>query len=83
VEGDALLEQVCQEIRRLAPTCSYHHPWRPTDMIIWDNWRILHSVSGHDPSFGRRMYRTTIKGDYGLGRFEDRGVGGKILETTV
>jgi taurine dioxygenase len=52
-------------------------------MVIWDNWRMLHAVSGHDPSYERIMYRTTIKGDYGLGRFENDGVGGKILQDTV
>jgi taurine dioxygenase len=82
-DGNALLEEVSQEIRRLASLCSYHHKWKPTDMVIWDNWRMLHSVSGHDPSLGRTMYRTTIKGDYGLGHFEGDGIGGKILETTV
>jgi len=82
-EGDRLLEDICQEIRRLAQLNSYHHRWKPTQMIIWDNWRMLHAVSGHDPSLGRLMYRTTIEGDYGLGRFEHDGVGGKILETTV
>jgi len=29
-------------------------------------------VSGMKPSDGRCMHRTTIKGDYGLGRFEDQ-----------
>ena len=82
-EGTALLEAVCQEINRRAAANSYHHQWRPSDMVIWDNWRILHSVSGHPPSLGRTMYRTTIKGDYGLGRFENDAQGGKILEMTV
>ena len=31
----------------------------------------------------RRMQRTTIKGDYGLGYFENNGKGDKILEMTV
>jgi taurine dioxygenase len=39
-------------------------------MVIWDNWRVLHAVSGMDPAHGRCMHRTTIKGDYGLGAFE-------------
>lgn len=82
-EGDALLESVCQEINRLAASNSYHHQWRPTDMVIWDNWRVLHSVSGHPPALGRTMFRTTIKGDYGLGHFENDAQGGKILEMTV
>lgn len=68
--GDALLEEVCQTINKLAETCSYHHKWRPADMLIWDNLRMLHCVSGNRPEEGRIMYRTTIKGDYGLGRWE-------------
>ena len=80
-EGDALLEAVSQEI--VAKAQAYYHQWKLTDMLIWDNWRMLHSVTGADPQFGRRMQRTTIKGDYGLGCFENGGVGGKILEMTV
>ncbi|PLK26216.1 TauD/TfdA family dioxygenase [Novosphingobium sp. TH158] len=83
-EGDALLQEVCQTINELARDISYHHKWSPTDMLIWDNTRVLHSVSGHDPALDRTMQRTTIKGDYGLGRFEGGAQGGRILsETTV
>ena len=69
-EGEALLEEVCQKINELAASCSYHHKWKPTDMVIWDNTRMLHSVSGNRPEDERLMYRTTIKGDYGFGRWE-------------
>lgn len=79
-EGEALLEAVCREIFSLAQRMSYFHAWKPTDMLIWDNWRVLHAVSGHDPNHARRMQRTTIKGDYGLGRFENGGTGSKVLE---
>ena len=72
-EGDALLEAVCQEIYAVAR--AYFHVWKPTDMLIWDNWRMLHSVSGMEPNQDRRMQRTTIKGDYGLGRFEAGATG--------
>jgi taurine dioxygenase len=68
--GDALLEEVCQEIVRLGDGCSYHHKWRPDDMVVWDNTRMLHCVSGNAPELTRLMYRTTIAGDYGLGRWE-------------
>ena len=80
-DGDALLEAVCQEINAKAP--AYFHRWNLTDMLIWDNWRMLHSVSGMDPGYSRRMQRTTIRGDYGLGAFENGGTGDKILEMTV
>ncbi|MFT4025612.1 MAG: TauD/TfdA family dioxygenase [Novosphingobium sp.] len=81
-EGDALLDAVAREIFALAKTHSYFHAWKLSDMIIWDNWRVLHSVSGHDPKYSRRMQRTTIKGDYGLGYFEGGGTGSKVLEMT-
>jgi taurine dioxygenase len=81
-EGDELLQAVCEDM--LAKIRPYHHQWRPTDMLIWDNWRMLHSVTGHDPALKRCVHRTTIKGDYGLGRFEG-GAQGKhvVLEQTV
>jgi taurine dioxygenase len=69
-EGNALLEEVCQAINTIAGTCSYHHKWREGDMLVWDNHRMLHAVSGSAPQETRLMFRTTIKGDYGLGRWE-------------
>jgi taurine dioxygenase len=81
-EGDALLDAVAREIFALAETHAYFHAWKPTDMVIWDNWRVLHAVSGHDPKYPRKMQRTTIKGDYGLGYFEGGGTGSKVLEMT-
>jgi taurine dioxygenase len=70
-EADALLTEICDEIVEAAKGLCYFHRWEPTDMVIWDNWRILHSVSGSAPEHGRCMHRTTIAGDYGLGRFEE------------
>lgn len=68
-EGDALFEEAIQELyRKVNP---YWHSWSPTDLVIWDNARILHAVEGCDPKYERRMQRTTLKGDYGLGYFED------------
>jgi len=80
-EGDRLLEAVCQDLTQKVR--AYFHKWKPTDMLIWDNWRMLHSVSGADPNYDRRMQRTTIKGDYGLGRFEKDASGDKLLENTM
>lgn len=72
-DGDALFEEALQEMYKVIDP--YWHQWKTTDMLIWDNHRILHSVEGCDPKYDRRMHRTTIKGDYGLGRFE----GGKKI----
>ena len=82
-EGEALLESVSREIFAAAKELGYWHRWNDTDMLIWDNWRVLHGVSGHDPQYGRRMQRTTIKGDYGLGYFEGGASSdNKVLERT-
>jgi len=83
-EGDALLEAICQEIRLFGQSRAYFHQWQSTDMLIWDNWRMLHSVTGCNPPHPRRMQRTTIKGDYGLGRFENNDNGHyELLEMTL
>ena len=71
-EGDAFLDEVCHTINRLASgSGAYWHDWKSTDMLVWDNWRMLHAVEGCDSKYERRTLRTTIKGDYGLGYFED------------
>ncbi len=50
----------------------YFHSWKLTDMLVWDNWRMLHQATGVDPKYDRVMHRTTIKGDYGLGRWDTK-----------
>jgi taurine dioxygenase len=73
-EGNALIAQIWDGVERtLKP---YYHQWKHTDMLIWDNWRMLHMACGCDPKCDRVMHRTTIKGDYGLGRWETAPVAG-------
>jgi taurine dioxygenase len=68
-EGDALLEALCDEIyARMTP---YWHQWELSDMVLWDNWRFIHAVSGNEVGRTRHLQRATIEGDYGLGAFED------------
>jgi len=64
--GDALLREViaiCTD-----PALAYVHAWQPDDMVLWDNWRTLHSARGVPIDQTRVMERTTIRGDYALGR---------------
>ncbi|WP_082545498.1 MULTISPECIES: TauD/TfdA dioxygenase family protein [unclassified Sphingomonas] len=67
-EGDALLAEVADHIVRSEEV--YLHDWQLGDMVLWDNWRVLHSATGCPPDEERWMLRTTIEGDYGLGRTE-------------
>jgi taurine dioxygenase len=64
-EGDALLADLAGHILD-CPT--YHHHWTLNDMVLWDNWRMLHSVTLAPVDETRVMQRTTIAGDYALGR---------------
>lgn len=78
-EGDALLEALLEEIKtKMIP---YWHTYDPMDMVVFDNWRFIHSISGNDPKYTRRMHRTTIEGDYGLGRFESEAIREKAAAT--
>ena len=65
--------KICDEILRAINP--YYHRWKPTDMLIWDNCRMLHCSTGINPLYQRVMHRTTIEGDYGLGRFESQQMG--------
>jgi len=68
-ESDALLEELAEQLtdRRFA----YYHSWSKDDVIVWDNWRVIHSATGVHPDDTRVAQRTTIMGDYKVGRYLD------------
>jgi taurine dioxygenase len=68
-EGENLMREVIEHCTD--PAGAYYHDWLPGDMMAWDNWRTLHSATGVDPDDTRIMHRTTIFGDYELGRVLD------------
>jgi len=76
LEGDespaafALLAEIWNEAMRVVKP--YTHEWHETDMVIWDNLRVLHEARGCHPDEERIVHRTTIRGDYGLGKFETK-----------
>jgi taurine dioxygenase len=65
-EGDALLAEVIDHLIR--PELAYFHKWELGDMVLWDNWRMLHCALGVPRGEQRKVRRTTISGDYALGR---------------
>lgn len=64
-ESDGLLDELVDHIDACP---AYLHSWQTGDMILWDNWRMLHSVSGAPTDEVRIMQRTTIGGDRTTGR---------------
>ncbi len=71
-ESDALLHEIVDYV--IDPRFAYWHRWQLGEMVLWDNWRMLHSAAGCAPAEQRWMERTTIAGDYGLGRLEEEHV---------
>lgn len=71
-DGDELLHEVVAVTTDAS--FAYMHEWRMGDMLLWDNWRTLHCFTGVPPEATRVMERTTISGDYALGR--PLGIGG-------
>lgn len=78
-EGDELLHEVVRHCTD--PSLSYFHEWKQDDMVLWDNWRVLHCAAGVPPEETRVMERTTISGDYARGR--QLGLDGPIAEFDV
>jgi len=65
-EGDSLLAEVVSYC--VSEENAFYHQWQYGDMVLWDNWRVLHCATGVPADEERVMFRTTIAGDYGLGR---------------
>jgi taurine dioxygenase len=76
-EGDSLLKEIVDHC--VDPQGAYYHEWKEGDLLLWDNWRTLHCATGIPANQTRVMQRTTIKGDYALGRELDGA--GKHVES--
>lgn len=68
-ESDALLREVAAHL--VDPAHAYFHHWQANDMLVWDNWRVIHSATGVPLHCRRMARRTTIMGDYKVGRYLD------------
>jgi taurine dioxygenase len=60
-ESDALLRTLVAHAT--AEELAYYHGYEPGDMVLWDNWRVLHCAKGSPPDEERIMERTTIAGE--------------------
>jgi taurine dioxygenase len=78
-EGHDLLREVIEYCTD--PELAYFHDWKQDDMVLWDNWRTLHCATGVPPEETRVMERTTISGDYALGR--PLGLDGPVVDFDV
>lgn len=65
-EGDPILKELVDHATDGRFT--YVHEWEVGDMVLWDNWRTMHTALGTPLECEREVQRTTIKGDYQTGR---------------
>lgn len=42
---------------------TYHHSWRPGDVVIWDNRRMLHRATSWDLAERRVLRHVRVGGD--------------------
>jgi len=60
-DSEALLDRLTDE-GCVAPRI-YYHRWTEGDAVLWDNRRLMHRATPHDPEQRRRMWHTRIAGD--------------------
>jgi taurine dioxygenase len=68
-EGDALYDQIVGHA--LQDKYCYRHHWRPHDMVLWDNRRTMHMAFGYPYEMKRHGFRTTLKNDFRVGRYDE------------
>jgi alpha-ketoglutarate-dependent taurine dioxygenase len=68
-ESDALIAGLADVLTE--DRYAYYHNWGTDDVVIWDNWRVIHCASGVPEGVSRLGIRTTIAGDYDVGRYLD------------
>jgi taurine dioxygenase len=68
-ESDVLLAELAAHLTD--ERHAYYHAWQRNDMVVWDNWRMIHTAQGVPLDVPRSARRTTIMGDYAVGRYLD------------
>ncbi|WP_176594051.1 TauD/TfdA family dioxygenase [Sphingobium sp. EM0848] len=65
-ENDALIQRLIDAV--IQPQFIYEHAWEEGDIILWDNYRMMHSAMGHPVDVVRVVHRTTLRGTAKAGR---------------
>ena len=64
--GDALLEELVEHT--IGGRFTYLHDWQRDDIVLWDNWRTMHTALGTPLGLHRVVQRTSLKGERAVGR---------------
>jgi taurine dioxygenase len=71
-ESDALFSELVAHV--LQDRYVYRHRWQVDDAVAWDNRRFMHAAAGSPIGDRRRGLRTTLAGDWVVGRLYEEGV---------
>jgi taurine dioxygenase len=76
-ESDELLDYLVNHM--IDDRYTFAHHWAVDDAIVWDNRRMLHAAAGFRVDQHRRGQRTTLKGQFDVGRNFDPATDGDCL----
>lgn len=65
-DSDALIQALLDHVTQ--PRFTYLHDWREDDVMLWDNYRMMHQATGHPVDEVRIVQRSTLRGDVEIGR---------------
>ena len=65
-QGDPILQELVEHTT--SGRFSYVHDWQVNDIVLWDNWRTMHTAFGTPQGLHRVVQRTTIRSERETGR---------------
>ena len=73
-DSDALINELIDAV--VQPQFIYEHDWATNDIVLWDNYRMMHAAAGHPLDVLRIARRSTLRGQATMGRVLDTGAVG-------
>ena len=73
-DSDALINELIDAV--VQPQFIYEHDWATNDIVLWDNYRMMHAAAGHPLDVLRIARRSTLRGEATMGRVLDTGAVG-------
>ncbi|WP_430739000.1 TauD/TfdA dioxygenase family protein [Sphingomonas paeninsulae] len=64
--SEALIKTLIDAVTQ--PQFIYEHAWEDNDIVLWDDYRMMHSAVGHRVHVTRVVHRTTLRGQTTVGR---------------
>ena len=65
-DSDALINELIDAV--VQPQFIYEHDWGTNDIVLWDNYRMMHAAAGHPLDVLRIARRSTLRGNAVMGR---------------